>query len=39
MNYLDKNNINETTHQKLRNKDVYESDIHKIYNPIVVQTH
>ena len=39
MNYLYKKNINEAIHQKLRNKDVYESDMHKIYNLIVVQTH
>ena len=39
MTYLDKKNINEATHQKLRNKDVYESDMHNLYNLIVVQTH
>ena len=39
MTYLWKKNINEATHQNLRNKDVYESDINNIYNIIVVQTH
>ena len=39
MTYLWKKNINESTHQNLRNKDVYESDIHNIYNLIVVQTY
>ena len=39
MTYLWKKNTNETTHQYLRNKDVYESDIHNIYNIIVGQTH
>ena len=39
MTHLWKKNINEATHQKLRNKDIYESDMHKIYNLIVVQTH
>ena len=38
MTYLEKKNINETIHQKLRKKDVYESDMHKIYNIIVGQT-
>ena len=38
MTYLDKKNINEATHQKLRNNYVYESDMHKIYNLIVGQT-
>ena len=37
MIYLWKKNINEATHQNLRNKDVYESDIHNIYNIISVQ--
>ena len=36
--YPEKNNINEAIHQKLRKKDVYESDMHKIYNLIVIQT-
>ena len=38
MTYLDKKNINEAIRQKLRKKDVYESDMHKIYNLIVGQT-
>ena len=37
MNYLEKKNIDESIHQKLRKKDVYESDMHKIYNMIVGQ--
>ena len=37
MTCLDKNNINEAIRQKLRNKDVYESDIQNIYNISVVQ--
>ena len=36
MIYLDKKNTNESNQQKLSNKDVYESDMHKIYNLIVV---
>ena len=39
MTYLYKRNINEATHQNLRNKDVYESDMHKIYNLVLGQTH
>ena len=39
MTYLWKKNINEATHQNMRNKDVYESDIHNIYNIILVQTY
>ena len=39
MTYLEKNNIDEAIRQKLRNKDVYESDTHKIYNLIVGQTY
>ena len=35
MTYLGKNNIDETTHQKLSKKDVYENEIHNIYNIIV----
>ena len=38
MTDLDKNKINEAISQKLRDKDVYESDMHKIYNLIVGQT-
>ena len=38
MTYLEKKNINEAIHKKLRNKDVYESYMHKIYNLIVGQT-
>ena len=37
MNYLDKNNTDETIHQKLRKNDVYESYMHKIYNLILVK--
>ena len=37
-NYLEKKNINEAIHKKLRNKDFYELDMHKIYNIIVGQT-
>ena len=39
MTYLWKKNINESIHQNMSNKDVYESYMHKIYNLIVVQTH
>ena len=38
MTYLDKKNIDEAILQKLRKKDVYESDMHKIYNLILGQT-
>ena len=38
MTYLEKKNINEAILQKLRKKDIYESDMHKIYNLIVGQT-
>ena len=38
MTYLNKNNIYESIHQNLRKKDVYESDMHKIYNLIIGQT-
>ena len=38
MTCLEKNNINEAICQKLRKKDVYKSDMHKIYNLIVGQT-
>ena len=37
MTYPEKKNIYEAIHQKLRNKDVYESDMHKIHNLIVGQ--
>ena len=37
--YLDKNNIDESIQKNLSKKDVYESDTHKIYNLILVQTH
>ena len=37
LTYLEKNNIKEAIRQKLRKKDVYESDMHKIYNLIVGQ--
>ena len=38
MTYLEENNIDEAIFQNLRNKDVYKSDMHKIYNLIVGQT-
>ena len=38
MNYLKNKNIDEAIRQQLRNKDVYESDMHKIYSIIVGQT-
>ena len=38
MTYLEKNNIDEAIRQKLWKKDVYKSDMHKIYNLIVLQT-
>ena len=38
MTYLEKNNIDEVIRQNLRKKDVYKSDMHKIYNLIVGQT-
>ena len=37
MIYLDKKNIDEAIRQKLRKKDVYTSDMHKIYNLILGQ--
>ena len=37
MTYPEKKNIDEAIHQKLRKKDVYESDMHNIYNITVVQ--
>ena len=36
--YLKKNNIDEAICQKLRKKDVYKTEIHKIYNILVGQT-
>ena len=39
MNYLKKKNIDEAIRQNLRKKDIYKSDMHKIHNLIVVQTH
>ena len=38
MTYLENKNIDDTIHQKLRKKDVFETDMKKIYNIIVVQT-
>ena len=38
MTYLEKKNIDEAIRQKLKKKDVYESDMHKIYNLIMGQT-
>ena len=38
MTCLKKKNIDESIHQNLRKKDVYESDMHKIYNLIVGKT-
>ena len=38
MTYLNKNNIYEAIHQNLRKKDVYKSEMHKIYNLFVGQT-
>ena len=37
MTYFKKNNIDEAIHQKLRKKDVYKTDMHKIYNIILAQ--
>ena len=36
--YLEKNNIYKAIRKKLRKKDVYETDMHKIYNLIMGQT-
>ena len=36
--YIKNNNIDKDIHQKLRKKDVYETDMHNIYNIIVGQT-
>ena len=38
MNYPEKKNIDEAICQNLRKKDIYESDMQKIYNIIVGQT-
>ena len=38
MTYLKNNNIDENIHQKLRKKDVYQNDMHNIYNIIVGHT-
>ena len=38
MTYLEKKNIDEAIRQNLRKKDVYESDMHKIYNLVGGQT-
>ena len=38
MTYLEKKNIDEVICQKLRKKDLYETDMHKIYNLIVGKT-
>ena len=38
MTYLEKNNIDEAIRQKMRKKDFYQSDMHKIYNILVGQT-
>ena len=38
MAYLKKKTINDSIHHKLRKKNVYETDMHSIYNIIVVQT-
>ena len=38
MTYLEKKNIDEAIHQKRSKKDIYKSDMHKIYNLIVGQT-
>ena len=38
MTYLEKKNIDEAIHQKLRNNYVYKSYMHKIYNLVMGQT-
>ena len=38
MTYLKKENIDKAICQKLGKKDVYENDVHNIYNLIMVQT-
>ena len=37
MTYLKNKNIDKAIRQKPRKKDAYETDMHKIYNLIVVQ--
>ena len=37
MTYLDKNNIGESIRQNMRKNYVYKSDMHTIYNLILVQ--
>ena len=38
MSYPEKKNIDGAIRQKLKDKDVYETYMHKIYNIIVLQT-
>ena len=38
MTYLKKKNTDEAIRKNLRKKDFYKSDMHKIFNLIVVQT-
>ena len=38
MTYLENKNIDESIRKKLGKKDVYESDMHKIYNLILGKT-
>ena len=38
MTYFNNNNIDEVIRQKLRKKNLYETDMHKIHNLIVGQT-
>ena len=38
MTYLKNKNIDKAIRQKLSKKDIYETDMHKIYNIIVGQT-
>ena len=38
MTYLDKNSTNEAIFQKLSKRDIYEADMHNIYNLIIGQT-
>ena len=37
MTYLEKNNTDEAIRQNMSKKDVYQSDMHKIYNLIIGQ--
>ena len=37
MTYLENNNIDKAIHKKLREKYVYKTDMHKIYNIILGQ--